>query len=605
MSANSNHSTNSLPTSQSFSSLLPKPLYAIQSSSSQPALPPRQHDATPSKIPVKSYLPSQTYQPELQFSLASPSPVSSSVFYQKTPTSKPAIIVQSKTNPSYHNPTTSMADTDMSVHMNMPEPVDMTPPTASKQDTNVVQHQPRSSIIPVVTPYPPTYQRQDSPPISLPLSSNDISHNASYPQKSSSSSNYNTTASSVQQTYNHPASVAHNFSNTPPATQIYNNIPPATQNYSSTPPTTQSFNNTPPATLSYKNTPTAAQSYTSSAPINYNSQTTPPVQQSFNVQHSFTENIMSQQCLSASIRTQQHNLNPSAPDHQSFNATVPTSRYGTPVQQSSYSILPLEKYTQHPSAPAITTTQNSTSISMPLNKQEQEPVNNPYFVKKQSIPVFSNSVLSLKPDEEQPEEQENDDDWDALPTFTKRVHTPPPPQTKSDDESEYDYSDMIYDRRKEEADPFADSFAIPSKVKPLESSIQIIDPTLLSRQLSTKIAVEDATEIEEPAPQNEGITKNDNTVHMYEEKESDEVVKEEKKVRTYEEKESEEIEPRAFLTPFSRPMELTPNYQQQLFFNTPVEEVKVYPTNILRAGAPPRMSATNPYSKKQGGKLHC
>lgn len=603
-----------MPTSQSFSSLLPKPLYAIQASSSQPALPPRQHDIPPSKKPVKSYLPSQTYQPELQFSVASPSPDSSSVFYQKTPITKPVVIVkpQSKPSSSYHNATASTSDVDVPIHMNMPEPVAVTPPTTSKKDTIILQPQPRtSSTIPIVTPYPPTYQRKDSAPITLPLGTNDILQNASYPQKSYNNSSYNITPPATQN-YNSTAPAQQNYNTTPPATQNYNNTPPTQQSYNSTPPEPQIYNKNPmtsaPAQHSFNATTPAQQSYNStpSEPQSYNSN---PLA-SASTQHSFNATALVQQNFSSSAPAHQ-SFNTSGPAHQSFNLTAPPSRYNTPVQHSSYSTLPPSiyntpvqhssystsppgQYPQHHSAPVIATTKNCASTSMPLNKQEQGPATNPYLNKKQSKPLFSNSVMTLKPDEEQPEEHEDDnDDWDILPAVTKRVHTPPPPpQTISDDESEYDYSDMIYDRRNEDevdpfADPFADSFAVPNLVKTLEPTIQILDPTVLSRQLSTKIAVEDVIEKEE------------NVVPC------EEIVKEEDVVRTYEEKESEEIESRPIQKPFLRTVDKTPIYQQPPFFNhTPEEEeVKVYPTNILRAGAPPRMSATNPYSKKQGGKL--
>ncbi|KAG2200301.1 hypothetical protein INT47_000294 [Mucor saturninus] len=578
LSTNNNQSSNSLPTSHSFSSLQPKPLYSMQSSSSQPALPPRQHDGAPSKKPVKSYLPSQTYRPELQFTVSSPSPVSSSVFYQQTPVAKPSVVTQ----PTYHNITTSTADADVPIHMNMPEPLDMTPPKPPQQDTRILQHQPRSSsTIPTVTPYPPTYQRRDSAPISLPLGSNDILQNASYHQNNSNPTKYNE-VSPVKQNYSHAPSVAHNYNNTVPVAQNFNNTPPTNQSYNNTPPATQNYNGTPSGMHNYNN------NSSSSAPVAQDVRIPSPMGQNFNSKQSFGVN-------SASAPAQQqifglashHNFDSS----QNHSGTTPPSRYSTPIQNSSYSTLPLEKYSQHHSAPTNTTSRTYV--------QEQGSTTNPCFKKNQSKPVFSNSVLTLKPDEQQLEEHEDDDtnEWDTLPTATKRVHTPPPPpQAVSDDESEYDYSDMIYDRRKEEeVDPFADSFAVPTIVKTLEPSIQIVDPTVLSRQLSTKIAVEDAVEETEPVVQIKP-TIEDNEHRVHEEKASNEIVKEVNEVRTYEEKESEEIEERPFQTPFSRPMEI-PHVNQTLI---EAEEVKVYPTNILRAGAPPQMSATNPYSKKQG-----
>ncbi|KAI8080343.1 hypothetical protein BDF21DRAFT_30024 [Thamnidium elegans] len=512
--------------------------------------------------PVKSYLSSQTYKPELQFSLTSPTPAPNSVFYQKTPalaSAKPIVQPQNTTSDATPamRPTTSAP-----THMAMPEPIDTvsssytpvssyhhstTTPT-SYSDPILLQLQPRASTpnIPIVPAYTannntsyPNYQRQNSTPISLPLGANDMA-----PYIPPVQQNHNGSTPPVQQSYNN---------STPPAQQNYNNTPPAQPSYSHTPPTQQNYN-TPPAYTtqqSYNNTPAPVKpkSYLNSPPAQHSS--VPP-------------------------QTMQHHSAPLVP------TTVPL---------------------------------NNQTSSTPLNTQ----ATNPYFKKQASKPIFSNSVLTLKPDEEGEEEEEEEDEWDDMIPVTKRAPTPPPPSkaVSSDDESEYDYSDMIYDRRQEEdsleleSDPFADSFAVKAS-KPTEPAIQILDPTVLSRQLSTKIAVEDKTS---DTVDDENQKDTIGGVRTYEEKESEETEQQDG-VRTYEEKESEEIEPvfSRFQTPIqqARPAftaESTPGsvYQQPpAFFNNAIVEEDgnntVYPTNILRAGAPPQMSASNPYNKIQRGK---
>lgn len=524
--------------------------------------------------PVKSYLSSQTYKPELQFSLTSPTPAPNSVFYQKTPalaSARPIVTVQPQNTTSDGATPAMRPTTSAPTHMAMPEPIDTisssytpvssyhhhaTTPT-SYSDPISLQLQSRASTpnIPIVPAYTannntsyPNYQRQNSTPISLPLGANDM---VPY-------------AHPVQQHYN---------SGTPPPQQSYNN--------SGTPPPQQSYNNS--------STPPAQQSYNS----------TPPAQQNYNTPPAYT--------------TQQSYNNTPAPVNPKSYPNSPPAQYVSVPPQTATPPPP-------PTVPLNNQT-TSTVTSMPLNKQA---TTNPYFKKQSSKPkpVFSNSVLTLKPDEEgEEEEEEEEDEWDSMVPVTKRAPTPPPPSNaytgSSDEESEYDYSDMIYDRRQEEdsleleSDPFADSFAVKA-VKPTEPSIRILDPTMLSRQLSTKIAIED--EISDTVDERQTDT-GSGAVRTYEEKESEEA-EQQNIVRTYEEKESEEIEPvfPRFQTPiqYARPVftaENTPGpvYQQQSgFFNHAIVEEgtndTVYPTNILRAGAPPKMSASNPYSKKQRGK---
>lgn len=543
--------------------------------------------------PVKSYLSSHTYKPELQFSLTSPTPAPNSVFYQKTPalaSARPVVTVQPQ-NTTSDAATPAMRPTiSAPTHMAMPEPIDTissgytpvssyhhhaTTPT-SYSDSISLQLQSRASTpnIPIVPAYAannntsyPNYQRQNSTPISLPLGANDM---VPY-------------APPVQQHYN---------SGTPPPQQSYNNssTPPAQQSYnSSTPPAQQSYNSgTPPVQQSYNNSgiPPAQQSYNS----------TPPAQQNYNTPPAYTT-------------------------QQSYNNTPAPVKPNNYINSSPAQYISVTPQTAPSTTVPLNSQNTSTVTSMPLNKQA---TTNPYFKKQSSKPkpVFSNSVLTLKPDEEgEEEEEEEEDEWDSMVPVTKRAPTPPPPSNahtvSSDEESEYDYSDMIYDRRQEEdsleleSDPFADSFAVKA-VKPTEPSIRILDPTMLSRQLSTKIAIED--EISDTVDERKMDT-GSSAVRTYEEKESEEA-EQQNIIRMYEEKESEEIEPvfPRFQTPIqhARPVftaENTPGpvYQQQSgFFNhATVEEDNndtVYPTNILRAGAPPKMSASNPYNKMQRGK---
>jgi hypothetical protein len=371
-----------------------------------------------------------------------------------------------------------------------------------------------------------------------------------------------------------------------------------------------------------------------------------------------------------------------------------------PPQQSTYPPKPPITSTnsssgfQLPPAPIFASDSSTNQpTSMPLNKQDQQQQHqlqrrstNPYLQKK---PLFSNSVLTLKPDEEQPkrsdtEEEDDDDDWDNIPVVAlstkNRTPTPIPTNVESDDESEVDYSDMIYDRRNEPeeevnpkeaeievevenesgddddnddnepwqdpaVDPFADNFAVHvpkastatsaavtgdikssgKMTTSLSNSVQILDPTLtavtVSRKKSTnKVATEE----------NE-LKKEDKVAEEHEQR--DAVVN---GPHQYEEKESEEIEVRPPLPPqharsrsslgnYLRPTDMAtpaPIYQHQHQMSTPAafynqstpsiqvdllsreEQLKVYPDNILKAGAPPPMSANNPYNKKQQGKIN-
>lgn len=561
----------------------------------------------PSQKPVKSYLSS------LQFSITSPTPAPNSVFYQNTPALAPA--KPTVATSQQQNNTPPVRPVAPSTHMSMPEPID----TSTSSYTSIVSNhnRPTSPIsstmhqrasaptIPVASAYPPTYpnySRQNSTPITLPLSSNDIASNGPY--------SHNT--SPVQQNYNHittpPPQQQQSYNNVPSTHHNYNNVPPTQQNYSNAPSTQQSYTPLPPLQSSYYNTSQQNYNGTPSAP--------PP---SYNDQPSYhhTEPSYSTPTYGSSLPTQPSSVSTPLPPvsqsvHYYSSPTVPTMGSMPWNNQSSSTLTSIPLNNQSTSTLTSMPLKNqssSTVSSKPLNQQQQQQqtsTTNPYFKKHPPKPVFSNSIMTLKPDEEGADEAEEEDEWDTLNPVSKRPPTPPAPAPTSDDESEYDYSDMIYDRREsdpESSDPFADTFAVKatkkSTIEPAAvATVEILDPTIVKRQLSTKIAVEPTSEI-----------------RVYEEKKSQEVVE----IRKYEEKESEEIEPR-FQTPIqhARPalltsMESTPVFQQQptpaptpVFFSPPVVEkdvnATVYPTNILRAGAPPMMSANNPYNKKQQGK---
>lgn len=544
--SNSNHnSSQSLPTVGSSSTSLPTsvtPLYGLDNSSSHNSLPPRQSNMTPNK----SYLSSQTYKPELQFALMSPTPSPTTVFYQKTPAitpaTKPVTIVSPKLSSNtassslnhqfYNNSNSNQnitrpASTPIVLEpvrnkMSMPEPVDIvssyTPMPISSAPSSYNQ-QPHRQPTPISRP-PPNYRNNHSDPI--------VQHQ--------------------QQSYGTPAPT----------------IPVAT-----------SYNN----------------------------------EQNNGSNASFTSNY--QQQNNTSFPNYQRNESSSTPISLPLS---PNEILQNVFSQSNSNIA------STPTPPPVIPTNTSTTNPYYKKQQQQQP--------KKSI--FSDSFLSLKPDEDQHNGivEEEEEDWDNV--IIKRIHTPPvPAMAISDNESDYDYSDMIYDRRKEdeptlieESDPFADSFAVevpkpPTMVKTLDPTIQILDPTMLSRQLSTKTAVEEEAE------------KKANLKMSSQQEEK--TAEEEQMKRKYEEKESEEIEPPTPFIGFKTPIQHartqslggalaennnTPrpvyghqqlsspaffNYPQQSLIEEELVENKVYPTNILKAG-PPVMSENNPYSKKQGGK---
>lgn len=619
------------------------------------------------------------YQPELQFSVASPIPEKSSVFYSKTPVisnsappptinghaftsnapSNPIVMQPVRPTVTSPPPTETNANTSEPVrnHMSMPVPTDVSPykPVATNTNSSAVPSSSSSNIRPPATNVtshstPPTpYSSQKSDPIVLPLSQQHHYHQTPpvpvAPPAASTPSHNNT------HHLNHNESLAY-FQNS--------------NNYDTNSPVTSKMAIHTPAITASTATTTAA----TTAPY-YHQQ----------VRH-------------------QDNASPSAslplnPNNIVQNASsYPNQHY---QQQQSYPPKPpittsaCNNGFQLPPMPVFESSYGNSAkqpTSMPLNKQDQHqhhlPHNNINSSLDKKKPLFSNSVLMLKPDEEQTQqnvteqEEEDDDDWDNEPVSTSTIRNRVPTSnhmhstSDSDDESEVDYSDMIYDRRddsekeigpkeaKKEAeseaesedgsdaddddddetwvdpavDPFADSFSVSlhkastatsttladdtksrTETDPsLSSSIQILDPTLAApSSISQKRSKED--KVAEETEERPAVT---NGPHQYEEKESTEI----------------EVRPPAHgisqssLSGFLRPDMATPGpvYRHQnqtssqaTFYTqsqqqVPVdpfdslseeEQLKVYPTNILKAGAPPIMSTHNTYNKiqQQGRRL--
>ncbi|KAI8367090.1 hypothetical protein BD560DRAFT_400067, partial [Blakeslea trispora] len=259
--------------------------------------------------------------------------------------------------------------------------------------------------------------------------------------------------------------------------------------------------------------------------------------------------------------------------------------------------------------------------------------------------MYSDSVLSLKPDENHDHNHakgnsntssDNDNTVDhPRDRLLNRPPTPMEPTTIehthfSDEDSEIDYSDMIYQRKDNDClvdpvtdttkddpndhierdegdgsededdgwkdtaiDPFADVFDIQESNDPNRTTatianlddntdekkpaLKVLDPTLISRKVS------------KVSPENHSTAKAipDGP-------------------RRYEEKESNEIEirsPQYSLTPAQPPniqySGLHPQPLVELDLLAHEEQPVVLPTNTLRASKPPPMSPTNPYHKSQ------
>ncbi|KAI8645311.1 hypothetical protein BD408DRAFT_429839 [Parasitella parasitica] len=652
-SSTASHSTKSLPTHSSSSSFTIKPLYSISSADSQqPALPPRDQNAN--KKPVKSYLQPERYKPELQFSLASPTPSPSSVFYEKTPKLSPAISplpaletakastpsIQNSNEPlniqkNYDNGTCSNNSNGNNVP---PSPIVMQP---SRPAFN---SQPPRPLNRMEMPFPTDVNPANFRPIaanhSAPSLYNDHHHHSEYPPNKSDP-------------------IVLPLSQQPQ--QHYNTIPAA-------------ILAPPPSPLYQKNESDAAcfpqhiQQQQQSYPYQPMRQNTPSpaISLPFNSNAIYHHSKYSQQPQQQPFQPIYQATPPPQPQYQSTKPSF------VPASSSGGFQLPSMPTSASFNNAKTTTKQNSTFSPT-----------NPYYKKQdKEKSKFSNSTISLKPDEEQPHEHEDEgedeDDWDnvnperktSLGSSTPVASTATPTASTladvndDDKESEIDYSDMIYDRRNESTeegndvkddedkddnwedtavDPFDDDFAIhvskesmatsaivvgdsgkqraSSVVTNLAPAIQILDPTLavtptLSLPLSiSKIAVEKR---KPPQDKVEDLFEGKSTSHQYVEKESEEI--EHRPIALHSRRQSmgAYLSPSTYGTPIPGPSSHQPlqhQYQhQQLFYNnrpqsTPLieldlqedEQSKVYPTNTLKAGAPPSvMSPDNPYVKKQG-----
>lgn len=187
----------------------------------------------------------------------------------------------------------------------------------------------------------------------------------------------------------------------------------------------------------------------------------------------------------------------------------------------------------------------------PIQMNTHQPIktlinkNNPYYKP-------SDSFLSLKPNQQGKIEEEQEPEVRTRLSATLSVRS---------DDSGYDYSDMVYVKNNERMmvpeNPFADTNAI--------KEIQILDPLLLSHSSikEEKEEVIQREEKEEEMIQREG--KEEEMIQREEKMEYEE--KERMEERGYSEKEAV-------------------NEERDDWLNEGSSTQKVYPTNILRAGAP-------------------
>ena len=696
------------------------------SDSQHPALPPRDQNA--SKKPIKSYLSSERYKPELQFALASPTPSPSSVFYQKTPKITPSISPLHALETPKITTATAKDNTPLNNH-NFYGNNNSNSHNASSGNSNI---NPTSPII--MQPARPAFtQPQPSQPASTQPTSQPIINHMDMPiptdvnpinyqpivattnnSAPSSYSNHHTPTVNVTSPDNHHQPPQYSLHNPDPIVlplaqqQHYNSAPAVIPVAPPNPMYQNQQNGSNSSSSSYF--PPQQQQQQQSYPYQPIRQSTssPPVSLPLNSNAMYQHSNYSQQ------QQQQQHLPTQQPQY-SFNSVYQSTP--PPQQQSQQSQQPPppppQQRQQHyqstkpplasassssgfqlPPMPAFvssSTTTAAASKSQPQKQNSTLALSNPYYKKQddQKKPQFSNSTISLKPDEEQPNEHsDEEDDWDNIKS-KKSTYRPPTPiavavsdhsEDDDDKESEIDYSDMIYDRRNESneekqvvedqqgeekeqeeeeeeeeegdwedtaIDPFDDDFAVhvpkgstatsatvvgdfrkkksSSTVTSLTPSLQILDPTILPTTTTTSPPpLEEKIAVEKRKPKQDKI----------------EELVEDNTPRQYVEKESEDIEPRpitphvrqpsmgSFIPPsstsatsssgsFYQPLQAQHQHQhlQNSYYNRPQstplieldlpedESSKVYPTNILKAGAPPPpMSANNPYVKKQGSK---
>ncbi|PHZ11841.1 uncharacterized protein RHIMIDRAFT_19417 [Rhizopus microsporus ATCC 52813] len=250
--------------------------------------------------------------------------------------------------------------------------------------------------------------------------------------------------------------------------------------------------------------------------------------------------------------------------------------------QSEPIVLPLSQpqYIK-PVEPVQTHAQNMTTPYQP-KQASVHPVmtlntSNPYY-------KTSDSFLSLKPNQEEKLEQD-------VPFAPKKAIIDDHGDDESSASSKYDFSDMVYVKNSKKMmaessdNPFDDTNAV--------KEIQIVDPTLHIYPLATEEKVEQKNEAvvvtsKEKTEQTwtRGYVEKESTERPYAEKESTDrsyvekestdrpYVEKESADRPYAEKESKEIEP-------VRPLVRPDNDD-----NDDDMPKQVFPTNILRAGAP-------------------
>ncbi|KAK4513112.1 something about silencing protein 10 [Mucor velutinosus] len=216
---------------------------------------------------------------------------------------------------------------------------------------------------------------------------------------------------------------------------------------------------------------------------------------------------------------------------------------------------------------------------------------------------------------EEEEEEEGEEDWEdtAIDPFDDdfAVHVPKGSKATS--------ATVVGDFRKKRAS---------SVVTTLSPTIQILDPTIIPATTSPIASPEEAEEkiIVQKRKPKQDKTEEDNTPRQYVEKESQEI--EHRPITPHMNRQSmgSYVSSSVAATPapsFYSPSPAPPHPSQQLSYyshsqSTPLielhlpedEQSKVYPTNILKAGAPPDSSASqmqqqqqqaaNPYFKKQG-----
>jgi hypothetical protein len=242
-----------------------------------------------------------------------------------------------------------------------------------------------------------------------------------------------------------------------------------------------------------------------------------------------------------------HPVYPKSPYHA--HSTVNQAAQSLPLVMSMPEPInaPVPPHNQTHSEPNVLPLSQSYRTLRPPTEQIQmnthQPIktlinkNNPYYKP-------SDSFLSLKPNQQVKIEEEQEPEVRTRLSATLSVRS---------DDSGYDYSDMVYVKNNEmmmvPENPFADTNAI--------KEIQILDPILLSHS-SIK-------EEKEEVIQREG--------------KEEEMIRREEKME-YEEKES--MEERGY----SEKEAVNEEGERDDWLNEGLSTQKVYPTNILRAGAP-------------------